>query len=86
MGSIDAGTGIDAGAGSDAGTGVDGGISGPPLDARTGPDAGRGTESGALDQTSFYACAGGGSTTGVGLALPMLIVAGLAIRRRRRSA
>ncbi|MEO7733637.1 MAG: hypothetical protein ABIY55_21920, partial [Kofleriaceae bacterium] len=71
----------DAGTGSDAGTG----IGGPPLDASTGLDAGRVTEVGALDQTSFYACAGGGSTTGVGLGLPMLIVAGFAIRRRRRA-
>jgi hypothetical protein len=81
------GSGSDAGPGSgsdDAGVDTDGGIGAPPTDAAGGLDALRGVEVNELDQTSFYACAGGGSTAGIGLALP--IVAGLAIRRRRRRA
>ena len=97
---IDAGSAIDAGpidAGPiDAGpidarpidAAIDaGGIGGPAQDA-SGPDGGRGTEVGALDRTSFYACAGGGcgSATGTGAWLPIAVAVGLTLRRRRRAA
>jgi uncharacterized protein (TIGR03382 family) len=82
---IDGGGGIDAGAVVDAGTESDAGVIGGPGDAAGAPDGSPGSGVGALDRTSFYACAGGGcgSATGTEVWLPIVVAVGLAIRRRR---
>ena len=68
----------------DASIAPDGPGPSPSDDASSG-DGHRGSNPGPLDQTSFYACAGGGcgSTAGAEVWLPIAIAVGFATRRRR---
>lgn len=66
------GSGSDAGMGTDAGSGSgsdDAGLIDAGIDADTGSGGRHGSDDGAVDRTSFYACAGGGSGSAIGVGL-----------------